>query len=38
MRNSFSLQESPSVKEGHSKDSGSNSSAMGKEGKDGAER
>ncbi|XP_038044054.1 rap guanine nucleotide exchange factor 1 isoform X11 [Anas acuta] len=30
--------ESPSVKEGHSKDSGSNSSAMGKEGKDGAER
>lgn len=38
MRNLFSLQESPSVKEGHSKDSGSNSSAMGKEGKDGAER
>ncbi|XP_040387683.1 rap guanine nucleotide exchange factor 1 isoform X6 [Cygnus olor] len=30
--------ESPSVKDGHSKDSGSNSSAMGKEGKDGAER
>uniref|UniRef100_A0A8B9SZG4 CRK SH3-binding GNRP n=1 Tax=Anas platyrhynchos TaxID=8839 RepID=A0A8B9SZG4_ANAPL len=28
--------ESPSVKEGHSKDSGSNSSAMGKEGKDGS--
>ncbi|XP_067165420.1 rap guanine nucleotide exchange factor 1 isoform X1 [Apteryx mantelli] len=30
--------ESPSVKDGHSKDSTSNSSAMGKEGKDGAER
>ncbi|XP_015734485.1 rap guanine nucleotide exchange factor 1 isoform X3 [Coturnix japonica] len=30
--------ESPSVKDGHSKDSTSNSSAMGKEGKEGAER
>ncbi|XP_032867879.2 rap guanine nucleotide exchange factor 1 isoform X7 [Tyto alba] len=30
--------ESPSVKDSHSKDSTSNSSAMGKEGKDGAER
>ncbi|XP_031457615.1 rap guanine nucleotide exchange factor 1 isoform X3 [Phasianus colchicus] len=30
--------ESPSLKDGHSKDSTSNSSAMGKEGKDGAER
>ncbi|XP_064379846.1 rap guanine nucleotide exchange factor 1 isoform X2 [Dromaius novaehollandiae] len=30
--------ESPSIKDGHSKDSTSNSSAMGKEGKDGAER
>ncbi|NXI71227.1 RPGF1 factor, partial [Anseranas semipalmata] len=30
--------ESPSVKDGHCKDSSSNSSAMGKEGKDGAER
>ncbi|XP_054704470.1 rap guanine nucleotide exchange factor 1 isoform X7 [Grus americana] len=30
--------ESPSVKDGHSKDSTLNSSAMGKEGKDGAER
>ncbi|XP_035754107.1 rap guanine nucleotide exchange factor 1 isoform X2 [Egretta garzetta] len=30
--------ESPSVKDGHSKDSPSNSSTMGKEGKDGAER
>uniref|UniRef100_A0A8C0BIH4 CRK SH3-binding GNRP n=1 Tax=Buteo japonicus TaxID=224669 RepID=A0A8C0BIH4_9AVES len=30
--------ESPSVKDSHSKDSSSNSSAMGKEGKDGAER
>ncbi|XP_075628803.1 rap guanine nucleotide exchange factor 1 isoform X10 [Balearica regulorum gibbericeps] len=30
--------ESPSVKDGHSKDSTSNNSAMGKEGKDGAER
>ncbi|KAM6047599.1 rap guanine nucleotide exchange factor 1 isoform 5-T5 [Chlamydotis macqueenii] len=30
--------ESPSVKDDHSKDSTSNSSAMGKEGKDGAER
>ncbi|NWR74740.1 RPGF1 factor, partial [Centropus unirufus] len=30
--------ESPSVKDSHSKDSASNSSAMGKEGKDGAER
>ncbi|XP_075295538.1 rap guanine nucleotide exchange factor 1 isoform X7 [Opisthocomus hoazin] len=30
--------ESPSVKDGHSKDATSNSSAMGKEGKDGAER
>ncbi|XP_010187838.1 PREDICTED: rap guanine nucleotide exchange factor 1 [Mesitornis unicolor] len=30
--------ESPSVKDNHSKDSTSNSSAMGKEGKDGAER
>ncbi|XP_062446627.1 rap guanine nucleotide exchange factor 1 isoform X5 [Rhea pennata] len=30
--------ESPSIKDSHSKDSTSNSSAMGKEGKDGAER
>ncbi|XP_035197190.1 rap guanine nucleotide exchange factor 1 isoform X8 [Oxyura jamaicensis] len=30
--------ESPSVKDGHPKEPGSNSSAMGKEGKDGAER
>ncbi|XP_064324781.1 rap guanine nucleotide exchange factor 1 isoform X3 [Phalacrocorax carbo] len=30
--------ESPPVKDGHSKDSSANSSAMGKEGKDGAER
>lgn len=30
--------ESPPVKDGHSKDSSLNSSAMGKEGKDGAER
>uniref|UniRef100_A0A8D2PKR8 CRK SH3-binding GNRP n=1 Tax=Zosterops lateralis melanops TaxID=1220523 RepID=A0A8D2PKR8_ZOSLA len=30
--------ESPTVKDGHSKDSALNSSAMGKEGKDGAER
>ncbi|XP_010286202.1 PREDICTED: rap guanine nucleotide exchange factor 1 [Phaethon lepturus] len=30
--------ESPSVKDSHTKDSASNSSAMGKEGKDGAER
>lgn len=38
MKTSLSLQESPSVKDGHSKDSTSSSSTGGKEGQDGAER